>query len=403
MTRVLIVGAGPGGASLAYLLAHRGVEVTLLERQNDFAREFRGEILLPSGVEALHQMGLAETLQGVPTEIQDSIELYLNGRPVFRQDLSGEWFRAHPPQAISQPLLLETLVAAANRSPTFRLERGASVKELLFENKRVVGVRARTATGEKRLNADLVVGADGRASVVRKQGGFTSRHVSPPLDVVWCKLPCPDDWAGPRIYMGRGNLLLSYRSWDGQLQLAWIIVKGSFGDLKSRGIQQWIRQMENHVSSDLASHLRKNSDSIERPFLLDSVSDCVDQWSIAGSLLIGDAAHTMSPVGGQGINIALRDTIVAANHLVPVLSAAEIDPARLDHALLVIEEERMLEVAKIQKLQSLPPKVALNRSWWGEPLRKLLSPLLARPGVRLHAASRMGEMALGVTKVRLEV
>ena len=208
---------------------------------------------------------------------------------------------------------------------------------------------------------------------------------------------------GPRVYMGSGHFLLGYRSWDGQLQLAWIITKGTFGVIKSRGVAQWVEEMANHVSPDLASHLREHADSIERPFLLDAVSDCVENWSIPGALLIGDAAHTMSPVGGQGINIALRDTLVAANHLVPTLSPPQPDPAHLDRALKNIETERMVEVSKIQRLQSLPPKVGFSQNWWGEPLRKLVSALLARPSIRSRAARRMADLPFGITKVRLEV
>jgi len=403
MGHALIVGAGPAGASLAYLLAHRGIEVTLIERQGDFTREFRGELLMPSGVDALDQMGLRGALQTLPARVQDSIALYMNGRRVFRQELAGDWINTQPFQAVSQPHLLEMLVTEAGRSPHFRLERSTAVKELLFEEDRVVGVRARTKAGEQRLEADLVIGADGRASAVRRQGGFRSRQVSPPLDVVWCKLPCPAAWKGPRLYMGSGHLLIGYESWDGQLQLAWVISKGTFGVLKSRGIGQWVEEMANHVSPDLASHLRDHAGSIERPFLLDAVSDCVENWSIPGAFLMGDAAHTMSPVGGQGINIALRDTLVAANHLVPTLSPAEPDPAQVDRALEAIEQERMVEVSRIQRLQGIPPRVVFNQHWWGELLRKLASALLVRPGIRARAARQMSGLPFGITQVRLDV
>ena len=172
MALVLIVGAGPAGASLAHLLAHRGVDVTLLERRRDFEREFRGEVLMPSGVEALEQMGLAQPLTAVPTQLLQWLEVYMNGRHIFSQELDAAGFRSHPPAAVSQPGLLEMLVAEAGKSPHFHFERGAAVKELLVEGDRVVGVRARTEDGERLLRADLVVGADGRASVVRRHGGF---------------------------------------------------------------------------------------------------------------------------------------------------------------------------------------------------------------------------------------
>lgn len=401
MPSALIVGAGPAGATLAYLLAHRGVDVTLLERQLDFSREFRGEILMPSGAMAIEEMGLSEAMANVSSQVQESISVYLNGKRVFRQELTADTLQEAPFQAISQAEFLEMVVSEAGKSPRFQLLRGASVKELLFEGERVVGVRARTEAGEKSFYADLVVGSDGRASAVRKHGGFTDRHVSPPLDVVWWKIPCPDDWTGPCGFMGRGHLLLVYQSWDRALQVAWIIVKGSFRELKNRSMHEWVEEMADHVSPELASHLRACEDELEKPFLLDAVSDCVERWSVPGALLIGDAAHTMSPVGGQGINIALRDTIVAANHLVPALLSE--DTKTLDAALRAIENERAPEVNRIQRIQALPPKVGFSSSWWSEPLRKAVARILARPGLRLKIASRATELPFGVTEVHLEV
>jgi len=175
----LIVGAGPAGATLAYLLAHRGVDVTLLERQLDFSREFRGEILMPSGVMAIEEMGLNDAMAGVSRQVQKSISMYLNGRRIFKQELTADVLKKTPVQVISQPEFLEMVASEAGKSPRFHLLRGASVKELLFEGERVVGVRARTEAGEEIFHADVVVGADGRAAVVRKQGGFTERAPRP--------------------------------------------------------------------------------------------------------------------------------------------------------------------------------------------------------------------------------
>ncbi len=403
MSHVVIVGAGPAGASLGYLLARRGVDVTLLERRRDFAREFRGEVLMPSGIAALEQMGLHAQLAALPSYRPQTIAAYLNGKPLFSASLdtgSSEDFQF---LAVSQPALLEMLVAEAGASSSFNLIRGASVKELIRDDGHVTGVRIRTDDDEQELKADLVIGADGRNSVIRKQAGFATRHVSAPMDIVWCKLPCPDDWPGVRAYAGRGHLLIAYHTWDDTLQLGWVILKGTFGDLRSRGIEQWVDEMANHVSPDFADHLRAHGDAVHKPFLLETVSDCVERWSGPGVLVIGDAAHTMSPVGGQGINIALRDAIVAANHLVPVLTPPEPDRNALAAALDDIEAERMTEVREIQALQAQPPKVLLSRAWWGEPVRHIVAALLSKPAVRQRAAGRVSVFFNGVTDVQLAV
>ncbi len=396
--KVVIVGAGPAGASLALLLARRGVNVTLLERRRDFAREFRGEVLMPSGVAALEAMGLGAELAALPSHQQRAIDVYLNGRRLFGETLDPAASELRV-LAVSQPALLEMLVVQAGQCPSFELLRGAAVKGLVRKQGRVAGVALRTDDQEQELPAELVVGADGRNSVVRRELRCAVREVSPPMDIVWCKLPCPVGWDGVRAYAGRGHLLIAYHTWGDMLQLGWVILKGTFGELRSRGIEQWVEEMAKHVSPDFAEHLRRHKDAVQKPFLLDAASDCVERWSAPGVLLIGDAAHTMSPVGGQGINIALRDALVAERHLVPALVDGGHDPAVLDAALDAIEAERGPEVAQIQALQAQPPKVLLSHAWWGEPLRRLIGGLLSRPAFRRRAAGRVTPFLYGVTKV----
>lgn len=372
MARVLVVGAGPAGAGLAYLLADRGIEVTLLERQLDFAREFRGEVLLPGGLEALEQMGLGAALRGVPQLQPSALTAYFQREVVLSLEADPALFGGRSPLAVSQPALLEAIVAAAARRPAFQLLRGATLRDLLHEHGRVAGVRVHTAEGERTLRADLVVGADGRASVVRRRGGFEAREQAPPMDVVWFKVPAFDGFRGARAYVGSGHLLIAYQTWDGRIQVAWAILKGTFGELRRRGVEEWVEEMAQHVSADLAAHLRAHRAALAHPFLLDSVSDRVTQWSRPGALLIGDAAHTMSPVGGQGLNVALRDAIAAANHLIPALRAGA-GPAELDAAACAVEAERLPEITAIQRVQAAPPRIVLSRAWWGEPLRRVVA------------------------------
>jgi 2-polyprenyl-6-methoxyphenol hydroxylase-like FAD-dependent oxidoreductase len=403
MSQVIVVGAGPAGASLAYVLAQRGVEVTLLERQRDFAREFRGEVLLPGGIEALEQLGLGEVLARTPRSDPEAIAVYLNRELVLSLSADPDFFGGRPPAPLSQPALLEGIAAEAEKLPGFRLLRGSGVRDLLHdEDGRISGVRAQTDQGPIELRAPLVVGADGRASMVRRRGGFRAAARDLPMDIVWCKLPEWEPLRGARAYLGRGHLLIAYRSWDGRTQVAWAILKGTFGELRRRGIEHWVEEMAEHVSPDLGAHLRESLSAISQPFLLDCQADCVERWSAPGALLIGDAAHVMSPVGGQGLNIALRDAVVAANQLVPALRAGE-EPDALDAACARVEAQRLPEVAAVQRLQALPPRVVLQRAWWGEPLRRLFAGLLRRRFVQRLALRPAGMFVFGAGEVRLEV
>ena len=137
MNTVAVVGAGPAGATLAYLLARRGIEVHLLERRTDFAREFRGEVLMPSGVDALEQMGLLDLLDLAPSYTQRSAQIYMSQRSVLRLELDSEEQDAPKFMAVSQPGLLEGIVQRASQIPNFHFVRGAAVKELLRNNARV--------------------------------------------------------------------------------------------------------------------------------------------------------------------------------------------------------------------------------------------------------------------------
>ena len=404
---VIVVGAGPAGASLAYLLASRGVLVTLIERQRDFAREFRGEVLLPSGIMALHEMGLGDVLTRVPHIKPTTIELYANARPVFHLRVRSEFVGPYPPTVLSQPPFLEAVIQAARAYPTFRVELGVTVTDLLRVDGRVRGVIVRSETGARELHADLVLGADGRSSAIRRACGLAVRKHGLDVDIVWCKVPLPAFLRGNaplRVYIGRAHLLIAYRAADDRLQVAWVVTKGTYGELRHRGIAEWVEEMAHHVTPDLGAHLRAHRQSLTHPFLLSAVSDRVTRWSVPGGLVIGDAAHTMSPVGGQGINIALRDAVVTANYLVPVLrSTPTPDRLRLDAAAQAIEAERTPEVAYIQRLQAFPPKLLMGHSWGAAAFRVVAPRLLRFAIVRRRATPVVRTILFGHGNVRVRI
>ncbi len=276
MARVVIVGAGPAGAALAYLLARRGIEVTLLERHTDFAREFRGEGLMPSGVDAFEQMGLGAALDALPQTRVDAVEVYQGTRRLFHVGVWGQTGLTGP-RIVSQPAMLEMLVGEAARFPAFRLERGTTARDLLRDSAgRIVGVRAESAGGAREWRGDLVIGTDGRASVLRHRAGLHEERAPQSFDLVWCKVPLPAflaDARTARAYLGRGHFALMFPSYDGRLQLGWVIAKGSFGELRRQGVDGWIGEMAAHVSPDLAAHLVAHRAEITQPFLLDVVCD----------------------------------------------------------------------------------------------------------------------------------
>lgn len=347
---VIIVGAGPAGAALALLLAERGIPVTLLERHADFDREFRGEGLQQSGLDCLTQMGLADELARLPQRRIRALRIAI-GRSVVKT--AGPGVGADI-RLVSQPPLLQMLTRKAAEQPGFSLRMGARVRGLVHQGDRVVGVEVEHDGGSEELRAALVVAADGRSSLVRKRAGIELESVGQPFDILWARGDLgdflPDDTTVHLEILRDGGTMMVFPSPLGGHQIGVAIAKGGFRELRARGADQSLAWVAKRCSPALASALAR-AHQMGRPVLLDVICGRATQWTRPGLLLIGDAAHPMSPVGGQGTNMALRDAVVAANHLVPVLRGAR-EPAALDAATAAFEAERLGEIVPVQELQT---------------------------------------------------
>jgi 2-polyprenyl-6-methoxyphenol hydroxylase-like FAD-dependent oxidoreductase len=398
---VLIVGAGPAGAALGYLLARRGVPVILLEKHPDFARTFRGEGMQPSGIDAIRQMGLADQLKRLPKAALDVVEIYVDGRSGVR--VAGEAFGGQA-ILIPQPPLLDMLVNEARRYPSFQLLMGSTVRDLLHEGGRIAGVRAELPTGPCELWADIVIGTDGRNSTLRKHGPFEEMRQPQSFDLLWVEVPLPS-WWGPttaRLEIASGLSTAFMPTCANQLRVAFVIAKGSLRELKSRSAEVWTEELIRRTTPRMADHLRTHREAVRRAVLLDVVVGRLTTWTAPGLLLLGDAAHPMSPVGGQGINMALRDAVVAANYLCPVLTAGGA-AAALDAAARQVEQARTPEIVAIQDFQQKQARL-LMAPGPGARLMLRLMPILARTGLmRLLMEKRAQAFANGVVPVRLTV
>jgi 2-polyprenyl-6-methoxyphenol hydroxylase-like FAD-dependent oxidoreductase len=400
--RVAIVGAGPAGACLAWLLARRGLEVVLVERERNFARVFRGEGLMPTGLEALEQMGLAQVLAGLPRRPLECWDTHLERRLIMHVPEPTAALGERALCAVPPGQLIERILDAAAGHAGFALESPATFREIVREDGRVRGVRVATNQGERVLAADFVVGADGRASAVRSRAGLALEIFPEHYDVVWMKLPLPPELAGRspfQIFASGPEVAFAYVSWDGRWQVGWLLEKGGWKEARSH---DWLAECAALLPEPLERHLLAHRDALEGPSLLDVIVGRCPCWHAPGVLLIGDAAHPMSPIRAQGINLALRDAIVAANHLVPALEEGR----DLAPACAAIQVERDPEIAAVQSLQlreARGQRWARERPWLMAPLMKL-APLLARTGLLQRAWLRQqAPLRFGVTKVELTV
>ncbi|MBI1242032.1 FAD-dependent monooxygenase [Umezakia ovalisporum] len=399
MAQIIIVGAGPTGAALATLLVQHDIHVTLIEAAKDFHRVFRGEGLMPSGLDALTQMGLAGLLEDIPSRKLDAWEFIIGGKQLFRVE---EPMGANRPcTLVSQPPLLKALISAAATNDQFEFIPGIAVKDLYWVNQRVAGV---ILSDGRQLPADLVIGADGRNSIVRERAGLKLVCQPKNIDILWFKLCASPQFANENVFrtiVNSDRVFSIFHGADpGKLHLAWVISPHEKTDYKQAN---WAEIFASVSPSWLAEHFRNHADSIESPIKLSVVVGRCPQWHRPGILLLGDAAHPMSPVRAQGINIALRDVIVAANHLIPIL-LANAEHQKIDTALSSIQAEREPEIIRAQQLQ-------LQEATQAELLRKnplvpwllvQFAPFLGRIA-KLSWLKRQREMRHGITQVTIKV
>ena len=350
-TTCCIVGGGPAGGVLALLLARRGVNVTLLEAHLDFDREFRGDTIHPSVMEIMDQLGLAERLLELRHTKVRSATVQTASGPFTPLDFSRLNTRFPYITMMAQSSFLEFITGEAERYPNFRLSMGARVRELVEEDGVVRGVRYEGKDGWREVRAVLTVGADGRGSRLRRLAGFEPVKTSPPMDVLWFKLPREEgDPEGAMGRVGRGHIVIlldRYEYW----QAGYVITKGTFSELRQEGIGALQRSFAELVP-EFADRVERLEDWKQVSLLSVESSRC-PRWYKPGLLLIGDAAHVMSPVGGVGINYAIQDAVVAANVLAEPLKESQAQLKVLDtRYLAAVQRRRELPTRFIQVVQT---------------------------------------------------
>lgn len=339
-TSCCVVGAGPGGAILSLLLARQGIPVTLLEAHEDFDRDFRGDTIHPSVLHLLDELGLAERLHQLRHSKLHSATIATPDGPIKFADFKRVDKKFPYIMMVPQAHFLEFITNEAKQYPSFRLLMGASVQELIEEDGIVRGVSHRADDGWHEVRATLTVGADGRSSRVRKLAGFVPIKTSPPMDILWFRIPRkPEDPEGVLAYLGRGHgliLLDRVTEW----QAGFVIIKGSYSQVRAAGIEALRESIAQLLTAfpDRIEHLQ----DWKQVSVLSVESSRVSRWYKPGLLLIGDAAHVMSPVGGVGINYAIQDAVVAANVLGEPLKA-----------WLVTTDQ----LAEVQKQREFPTKI----------------------------------------------
>jgi 2-polyprenyl-6-methoxyphenol hydroxylase-like FAD-dependent oxidoreductase len=363
-----IVGGGPAGLMLGLLLAKRGAEVLVLEGHENFEREFRGEVLQPSTAHLLDELGLLEYVKAQPHSLLEAGKIRLKGREIG--EFAFKRIAPEYPYAIwmPQPIFLDALLRKAQPLPTFSCWMGAKVTALIEEDGRIVGVSGMRHGQEPfEVRTDVVVGADGRYSAVAKLGGFTAAYEHHDFDIVWFTIEQPPGWSSTMyVSMGetRGLMLPKYPH---HIQAGIFLPTGEWRRWRQQGVAvvaERIRRLD-PIFAGFADGLRDFT-----PFFpLEGLLRLIEDWARDGLLLIGDAAHTMSPVGAIGVNVAIATAVVAAQVIYPRLGHGPI--TRED--LRAVQRLREDDVRTLHRLQLGAQRVLLGQSS-GNPLVRWLVP-----------------------------
>jgi 2-polyprenyl-6-methoxyphenol hydroxylase-like FAD-dependent oxidoreductase len=380
-TRCCVVGGGPAGMMLGFLLARAGIDVVVLEKHADFLRDFRGDTVHPSTMQVMHELGLLDAFLARPHSEVRTLAAQIGEEKFEVADFSHLPTRAKFVAFMPQWDFLDFLADHAKGLPAFRLMTRTEATGLLRDADRVTGVTAHGPDGAQEIGAELVIACDGRHSTIRDAAGFHVVDRGAPMDVLWLRIskkPSDPGQTLGRIEAGHMFIMLDRNDY---WQCAYVIPKGGIDEVHARGLDEFRAGLVR-----LAPYLRDRVQELatwEDVKLLTVAVNRIDTWSRPGLLCIGDAAHAMSPVGGVGINLAIQDAVATANILVPRLRQGRTTPAdlaavqrrrerptRMTQALQVAIQNRVISTTLARTTAPKPP-LALRLARWFPPLRRL--------------------------------
>jgi 2-polyprenyl-6-methoxyphenol hydroxylase-like FAD-dependent oxidoreductase len=356
--RCCVAGGGPAGMIAGFLLARAGVNVVVLEKHADFLRDFRGDTIHPSTLELMYELGILDEFLRRPHQELSQVGAQVGDFTVTVSDFSHLPTHCKFIALMPQWEFLNFIAEKAKNYSQFHLRMESEVTELIEENGRVAGVRAKTSQGNLEVRADLTLGTDGRHSIVREKAGLEVVDLGAPIAVLWMRLTRdPND---PNQTLGRvrnGKILVTLNR-DDYWQCAYVIPKDDIDVIRQNGLSAFREDIVS-VAPFLRGRVEELKDWNDVKVLTVAV-DHLRQWWRSGLLCLGDSAHAMSPIGGVGINLAIQDAVAATNILAPLLLRSGAVSSDLDSRLREVQIRREFPTHMTQRLQVFAHKKLLT-------------------------------------------
>ncbi|MET4442918.1 2-polyprenyl-6-methoxyphenol hydroxylase-like FAD-dependent oxidoreductase [Bradyrhizobium sp. GM2.2] len=369
--RCCIVGGGPAGMMLGYLLGRAGIDVVVLEKHADFFRDFRGDTVHPSTLQVMDELGLIDGFLKLPHQRLQKLDGLFGSTPVRIADLSR--LRTKYPFIAFMPQwdFLNFLREAGQRFASLQVMMNTEAVDLIRRGETIAGVRANTPDGIVDIEADLTIACDGRHSTVRQHSGLEVEEIGAPMDVLWFRVGRKaNETENLFARVEPGKMMITFDRGD-YWQCAYVIAKGQYDAVKARGLQALLDdvvRMAPVLKSGIAEV--KNFDDVK---LLTVAINRLPRWTRPGLLLIGDAAHAMSPVGGVGVNLAVQDAVATANLLADELQRGCPSEDELD----AVRRRREFPVKMTQRMQMIVQNNIISGALQGGD-RPLKVPLVLR-------------------------
>lgn len=344
-TRCCVVGGGPAGMMLGFLLARAGVDVVVLEKHADFLRDFRGDTIHPSTLELMYELGVLEEFLKRPHQENRQLAGQVGDETVTMGDFTHLPTHCKFLAFMPQWDFLNFVAEHGKRYPEFHLRMQTEAVDLIEDNGWIAGVRAKTTDGPIEIRCGLTVGADGRRSIVRERAGLEVMDLGAPMDVLWMRFSRRPGDPGQSLGRAAAGKVFIMVDRGEYWQCGYVIPKGAAEEIRNRGIEKFREEIVNLAPflRDRVGELRDWNDVS----LLTVKVDRLKKWFRPGLLCIGDSAHAMSPVGGVGINLAIQDAVAAANILADKLASGNVSESDLES----VQQRREFPTRATQKLQ----------------------------------------------------